>query len=278
VRELVFLKLGGSLITDKNQRYTPRLNRLNGLAQEIRDALADRPELTLVLGHGSGSFGHYAVQEYLAPHVAALGHGSAGHRGRAYWAGYSEVWYRASELNRYVMDALHGAGVAAITIAPSATVQVSAGRIVKWGLASMNAAIEAGLVPVIYGDIVFDGVNGSTVLSTEALMVHLALRLHPRRILLAGIEAGVWADYPRRTERIDRITPSSYPSVTASLGGSHATDVTGGMRDKVEQMLNLVRAVPDLRAQILSGEPQGSIRAALGGAAEGTVIVADSTT
>jgi isopentenyl phosphate kinase len=275
VPELVFLKLGGSLITDKNQRYTPRLERLATLAEEIRDALAEVPGLTLVLGHGSGSFGHYAVQEHLTPHISALRKESSVHGDREYWTGYSEVWYRASELNRHLMDALHGAGLAAMAIAPSATVRASAGMIVDWDLASMNAAMAAGLVPVIYGDIVFDGVHGSTVLSTEALMAYLAIRLRPRRILLAGIEAAVWADYPARTERIDRITPSTYAAVAGSLGGSHGTDVTGGMRDKVEQMLNLVRAIPDLRVQILSGEPEGNIRAALVGEAEGTVIASD---
>jgi isopentenyl phosphate kinase len=176
------------------------------------------------------------------------------------------------------MDALHGAGLPAIAIAPSATVLASAGVIVHWDLAPMSAAIEAGLVPVIYGDIVLDGVNGSTVLSTEALMAYLAIRLRPRRILLAGIEAAVWGDYPGRTERLSRITPSTYATVAGSLGGSHGTDVTGGMRAKVEQMLYLVRAIPDLRVQILSGEPEGNIRAALVGEAGGTVIAADQST
>ena len=37
--ELVFLKLGGSLITDKDLPYTPRLDKLTELAQEIKAAL-----------------------------------------------------------------------------------------------------------------------------------------------------------------------------------------------------------------------------------------------
>jgi isopentenyl phosphate kinase len=176
------------------------------------------------------------------------------------------------------MDALHGAGLAAIAIAPSATVQASGGAIAHWDLASMNAAIEAGLVPVIYGDIVLDSVDGSTVLSTEALMAYLAMRLRPQRIVLAGIEAAVWAGYPARTEPIRLITPVNYAAIAGSLGASHGTDVTGGMRSKVEQMLNLVRAIPDLQVQILSGETEGNIRAALIGEAEGTVIASDLST
>ena len=62
--ELVFLKLGGSLITDKTQAYTARLEKLTDLARQIARALQTQPELRLVLGHGSGSFGHTAAKKY----------------------------------------------------------------------------------------------------------------------------------------------------------------------------------------------------------------------
>ncbi|MCX6065672.1 MAG: hypothetical protein NT121_07955, partial [Chloroflexi bacterium] len=61
--ELVFLKLGGSLITDKTLPYTPRLDKLADLASQIAAALSTR-QLSLVLGHGSGSFGHIAAKKY----------------------------------------------------------------------------------------------------------------------------------------------------------------------------------------------------------------------
>ena len=53
---LVFLKLGGSLITDKSKPDTPRIAVLERLAKEIRRALTDQPQLSLLIGHGSGSF------------------------------------------------------------------------------------------------------------------------------------------------------------------------------------------------------------------------------
>jgi len=128
---------------------------------------------------------------------------------------------------------------------------------------------------VVFGDIVFDAVRGSVVLSTEALMAYLATRLRPSRILLAGLEAAVWADSPGRPRRIDRITPSNYASMAESVGGSHGTDVTGGMKAKVEDMLALVKAVPDLTVHIISGEADGNVRAALAGSLEGTTIACD---
>jgi isopentenyl phosphate kinase len=275
MHELVFLKLGGSLITDKTKRYTPRLPRLESLAEEIQSALLEMPQLRLILGHGSGSFGHFAVQEYLAPKDSASREQRRPSRGDSFWHGFSEVWYRAAELNRYVMDALHRAGLAAIALPPSAMVAASDGAIVSWDLTSLQAAMDAGLVPVIYGDIVFDSVKGGTVLSTEALMIYLAHVLGPRRILLAGFESAVWADFPSRRAPIEKITPSTYPGLSAQIGASHGTDVTGGMKAKVDQMLRLVQDVSGLTVQIFSGEETGNLKRALAGTLRCTTIARD---
>ena len=63
-KEIVLLKLGGSLITDKDTPYTPRLDKLKELALEIKTVLDSTPELLLILGHGSGSFGHVAAKKH----------------------------------------------------------------------------------------------------------------------------------------------------------------------------------------------------------------------
>jgi isopentenyl phosphate kinase len=275
MHELVFLKLGGSLITDKTQRYAARLDKLQELAREIEAALGDEPGLRLVLGHGSGSFGHFAVTEHFASHLHPPSGTAATGDERRYWQGFSEVWYRASELNRLVVEALHESRVAAISLAPSAMVRAADGIIAAWDLSSLEAAIDCNLVAVIHGDIVFDAVRGGTVLSTETLMSYVAHYLKPRRILLAGIEEGVWSDFPTRHEKIDRITAASYPSVVEKIGGSHGTDVTGGMKAKVEQMLGLVAEIPDLTARIFSGEESGNVKNALANARLGTLVTRD---
>ena len=61
---ICFLKLGGSLITDKDKTDTPNLARLAKISEEISKALHDKPDLRLIIGHGSGSFGHHAAKIY----------------------------------------------------------------------------------------------------------------------------------------------------------------------------------------------------------------------
>ncbi|MBI3738403.1 MAG: uridylate kinase, partial [Chloroflexi bacterium] len=244
---------------------------LTRLASEIQSALARTSGLSLVLGHGSGSFGHYAVKEHFPSPPSPLPKLREGRRGE----GFAEVWYRASQLNRYVIEALHEAGVSAISIPASAVVGTSGGSITRWDLTSLKAALEAGIVPVIYGDVVFDNLSGGAVLSTEHLMFYLAHHLPPRRILLAGLEAAVLADFPARRQRVPKVTRANFDSLSEKIGGSHGTDVTGGMKSKVEEMLVLVHDLPQMNVQIFSGEEPGSVEKALAGEVLGTLIASD---
>lgn len=267
---LVLIKLGGSLITDKTIPYTPRLQILADLAGQIAHVRKSLPGLSMILGHGSGSFGHTAAREYgTRQGLQALVDTSR------YWGGFAEVWYQASALNRLVMEALHTAGLSAVSLVPVSSVTASDGRVEHWDLAPIQAALSAGLLPVVYGDVIFDQKRGGTILSTEDLFEYLTLHFNPQQILLLGLESAVWADYPARKRRIEKITPLTFADIQGSLGASHGADVTGGMESKVRQMLKLVAAVPGLKVQIFSGEEAGSLQKALNGETPGTLLTAD---
>ncbi len=261
--DLIFLKLGGSLITDKTVPFTPRMEKIIEIASEIAETRRTHPNLSLLLGHGSGSFGHTAGRKYGT---------RQGVRTAEEWSGFAEVWYQASELNRHVMAALTSAGIAAVAFAPVASVLARDGKVARWELEPLRRALEAGILPVIYGDVVFDEARGGTILSTEDLFGHLARELSPKRILLAGLEQGVWADFPVRKEIISKITPESYTRIKKRVGAGLGEDVTGGMESKVEQMLELVQFMPGLTVQIFSGEKSGQIIKALEGQTVGTLI------
>jgi len=260
---VVFLKLGGSLITDKNRPHTPRMEVIRRLAAEILAARMKDASLRILLGHGSGSFGHVPARRYGT---------RQGVRTEQEWRGFVEVWREAVQLNRIVVDALGEAGLPAISLPPSSSTLARDGQVESWNLAPVRRALEASLLPVVFGDVVFDSQRGGTILSTEDLFSYLAEQLQPQRILLAGIEAGVWADFPSCTRLVDEITPASWNDLSATVGGSTAPDVTGGMASKVRQSLELVGRISNLEVFIFSGESMGAIEQALNGAHLGTRI------
>jgi isopentenyl phosphate kinase len=265
--DLVFLKLGGSLITDKTRPYTPLKGRLKRIAAEIAEVLRAPDAPRLLLGHGSGSFGHTAGKRYHTREGISAKEDAA-----SYWRGFAEVRYQAAALNALVMEALRDAGLAAIAFPPSAGMRARDGRAISWDIESLRDALRAGLLPVVYGDVVFDEIRGGTILSTEEIFAFLAAKLPPVRILLAGLEAGVYADFPARTRILRVLLPESIEKENAALGESHGTDVTGGMSAKVRQMLALAEAHPGMDIYIFSGVEAGNIARALRGEAVGTVL------
>jgi isopentenyl phosphate kinase len=243
--ELIFLKLGGSLLTDKSAPEALRMETLARLAVEIAAARAAQPNLRLLLGHGSGSFGH----------MAGARHGTrAGVRGAAQWAGFAEVGDAAARLNRHVVAALLAAGVAAVGLPPSASAVVEDGRIEHLAVEPIIAALEADLLPVVFGDVAFDAARGGTIVSTEEVMEYLTSRLNPAWLLLAGETTGV---LDAAGQVIPTITRALLPQFLPALGGSRGTDVTGGMLAKVRAMIDLVEAMPILTVRIFSGLEPG---------------------
>ena len=245
--DVIFLKLGGSLITDKTGVEEVRAPILSRLALEIRQARDNNPNLKLVLGHGSGSFGH----------VAAARYGTRdGIKTAEQWLGFVEVSSAASRLNELVIAALLEAGVPALSLQPSASAVCVDGLIQSLASQPVEMALEAGLVPVIFGDVAFDSIRGGTIISTEEVMMFLAKKLHPSWLLLAGETRGV---LNQAGQVIPQITKDSLSEISKALGGSRGTDVTGGMDSKVRAMLDLVTLQPQMKIRIFSGLEAGVV-------------------
>jgi isopentenyl phosphate kinase len=254
---LIYLKLGGSLITDKRNPETPRPVVLKHLSQEIAQARLDRPLLRLVLGHGSGSFGHVSARRYGT---------RDGVRSADEWFGFAATADAAARLTRIVAAHLLQAGLPVWSVQPSVALRCEDGDVISGPAETVRLALERGLLPLIHGDVALDSSRGGTIASTEEIFEYMAAQLPPVRIVLAGEVDGVYTSDPLldpAAALLEEITPRAFKSLQATFGASHATDVTGGMAAKVEQALRMVRAQAGLQVVICGGLVHGAVYAAL---------------
>lgn len=263
---LVFIKLGGSLITDKRVERSLRKGVVLRLAEEIQAARATTPDLRVVVGHGSGSFGHFAASQFKTIN---------GVHSEAEWAAFANVANVAAELNFLVGEIFVAAGLPIWRIQPSASALSENGDIQSLNLDPIQTAIEHNIVPILYGDVSLDAVRGGTIISTEKIFHYIAYHLSVDQILLLGEVEGV---YDPAQKVVPEITPQNYPSIQAALGGSAGVDVTGGMETKVSDMLSLVHTKPSLSIRIMDGRDEGLLKTTLLGETNpGTLIHAGSS-
>ena len=261
--KVALIKLGGSLITDKGGRRSIRRQVLARLAQELATANA-RGRRRFLLGHGSGSFGH----------VTAAEHGVQDGRGGV--DGVSATQAVARELHEAVLDALRGAGLAVWSVAPSSSIVTTSGKPTAVAVESAERALQAGLVATTYGDVVMDRDQGHAICSTETALLSFARRLRSRGAELNdaywfGNTDGIYDD---TGHTIAKMTAKQARSAATRVGGSGDTDVTGGMRHRLDTAIAFARL--GVRSWVVDGSVAGTLPAVLAGKHRGgTRIVPD---
>jgi isopentenyl phosphate kinase len=271
----VFLKLGGSLLGDKRRRRSFRAAAVARVGGEILRALERRPGMRLLLAHGGGGLAHFPAAKHRTREGLAGGGG---------WRGFAETRRGVLEMNLRVLGALARGGLSAVTVSPCGGLIARGGKVRDWDLEVVRALLAADQVPLIHGDAVLDERSGFTILSTEELFLFLAVRLHPKRVVLACDVEGVYRKRPRwlaGAPLVSTVDRTNIAAIRCALRGAagrgsrragSAWDVTGGMAAKVDRLYELVRKVPGLEARIVSGLSIGTVESALLGGEVGTAV------
>ncbi len=264
---LVFLKLGGSAITDKTRQATAKPDVIRDAARAIfsaREHFAGEmknPELKILLGHGSGSFGHFTAKKF-------------GYGEKENWRAYAETGASAQRLNRLVTDIFLEENVPVVSIQPSASARTRDGELYAFDSTNIQTALGHELVPLIYGDVAFDDTRGMAIASTDALFAYLAPILKPSRIIYTTAVNGIYTADPNKNpdaQLIREITPQSFEQIRAHVGEAHGVDVTGGMLDKLERSVRLVETFPRLDIFVIAAQG-AQITSALASFPNGTHI------
>ncbi len=261
--EIIFIKLGGSLITHKMMPYTERPEMLEKLAKELAKLIKAKPDLKMIIGHGSGSFGHRAAIENNYDRELGFSTPKEG----------ATVAKTARELHAIVITALLKAGVPAFSIPPSATgrLERKSQRLIEMDIKQIQKVLDIGGVPVVYGDVIpFTDGKGTGIVSTEKVFSFLADYFRPSKIVLLGEVKGVY--HPATFSPMTELTPKMWTKIVSSIERESGYAVTGGMREKVDQMIEIVKHNPRVEVYIASGFTEAVFEELLSSGKLGTLI------
>ena len=259
---LLILKIGGSVITDRRQER-PFLfrSRLKRIAAEV--AAASRSDgFRLLIIHGAGSFGHPIVQR------TGINRGIANPAQRV---AMGETQRLQTWLNAAVVRHLLREGLPAFPVQASASAVMEAGRLVSLDTAATRGLLDTGLIPVLCGVPAFDRKQGCSILSGDQIASYLFTHLGADSVLHGTNVRGVFTADPSRdpaAEFIPVVDLRNVREIPAGVGGSAVTDVTGGLRKKLEELL-----AAGAGGQIFNATVPGNVERALRGEVVGTKVL-----
>jgi isopentenyl phosphate kinase len=228
-KELIILKLGGSVITEKDAASTFNRSLLEEIAKEL-SGIGSK----LLLIHGAGSFGHPIAKEYRI---------HQGYSDRSQLRGVTETKRSMLSLTMMITEALAKHNVPVVPFLSSSCMVAKAARLVNMDIEPFEMMLNLGLVPLCSGDVVADLKMGFCIISGDQIAVYLAKKLKAKTVIFGCDVDGVFDSDPKKNPNaslISLLTPKTLTKQMNILGESTATDVTKGMLGKIKESSELV--------------------------------------
>lgn len=225
MRIVKVVKLGGSVITQKDKPFTINVPVLCDLAQQISRYLRENPQVVLVLIHGGGSFGHSLVRECLNVY------------GDVTQECFVRVAHYMMMLNSAVLEVLLANNIKAVSI-PTRSICYVKGSEVICNVEQVRRYLDSGICPVVFGDVVID-VRGMryVVVSGDRLAHIIARELRAKEVVFVTDVEGIFTSDPKKDRSARLIRELKADEVYSKVEFKEVTDVTGGMGTKVGELL-----------------------------------------
>ncbi len=208
---MILIKLGGSIITDKEKPLSPRKKDIENIAKNLKKI--NEP---IIIVHGGGSFGHYWSVKY-DMHTKPK---------KNNMHGVSIVKNSMIDLNKIILDIFVKNKLNPYSLPPTDFMSGNKPMVKK--VKEIIKIAKSGLIPITYGDALWYGNKKTYILSGDKIMTYLAKILKPRLVIFALNEDGLYSDL--KTRKLIYELKGENPKVS-----ENKMDVTGGMTRKVEE-------------------------------------------
>ncbi len=244
---MILIKLGGSIITNKEKPLSPRRKTIDTLVKSLK-----KISEPIIIVHGGGSYGHYWSVKY-DMHT----------KERKYdLRGVAIIKNSMIELNKIILDSLLKNKLSPYCLPP--TDFMSGNKPISKKVKEIEKIAKSGMIPVTYGDALWYGQNKTFILSGDKIMTHLAKSLKPRLTIFALNEDGVYSDL--KSKKLIHELKGERPSIS-----ENKMDVTGGMTRKIEEASKIAKM--GMNVFFVNGnKPERIVKAVKNNKFEGTLF------
>ena len=244
---MILIKLGGSIITNKEKPLSSRRKTIDNIMKQIKKIKEPK-----IIVHGGGSYGHYWSVKYDMHTKPAKND----------MRGVAIVKNSMVELNKIILDIAVKNRINAYCLPP--TDFMNGNKPIKNKILTINDISKSGLTPVTFGDALWFGQKKSYILSGDVIMTTIAKILKPRLSVFVLNVNGVYSDL--KTKKLIYDFKKDRPKIARN-----SKDVTGGMGRKITEASKMAKA--GMKVFFVNGnKPQRISDAVSGKKFEGTIF------
>ena len=244
---MILIKLGGSVITNKEKPLSPKPKTIDKIVKNIK-----KIHEPIIVVHGGGSFGHYWSVKF-DMHTKPAAYSSRG---------VSIVKNSMIELDKIILDSFLKNKLNPYSLPP--TDFMMGNKPISKKIHEAEKISKSDLIPVTFGDALWYGNKKSFILSGDKIMTIFAKILKPRLSIFVLNEDGVYSDL--KSKKLIHEVKNQKLSIT-----KNSMDVTGGMTRKVQEATKISKFGLDVFF-VNGNKPERIVKAANGKKFEGTLF------
>lgn len=219
------VKLGGSLVTNKDKALSINSRALRSVARQIGKCKLPNRKQKLILIHGGGSFGHYYAKKF----------GLSAEPKKVPASAISKTTAAMFDLHSRVRKFLARYGVNTETILPSELLDEKKTGLSELGRRRISDSFSNGLIPISFGHVEV-GESSASIISGDVICEAITGSFKVNREIFAMDVDGIYPTANLRGKIIERLEDESEFS-----SKKRRFDVTGGVEGKVSLGFRLAR-------------------------------------
>ncbi|MFX1455861.1 MAG: isopentenyl phosphate kinase [Promethearchaeota archaeon] len=248
--EIILLKLGGSLLTDKDKPNSIRKKIVENAVQQIIEA-----NEKIILIHGGGSFGHPLAKKYSISKGVDMSVPKQ-------ILGLTETHQLMNTFNSYLIDKFLEHKFPVLSIQASSIFIKDSQEITMSSIEIIETSLNLNIMPILYGDIILDKSGSFSIISGDQIILELCRNL--RRYCISKVIFTMEADGIYVTDFQNNqnyvLIPECYADDLDNLNLAdlgQKIDVTGGIKGKLDIIKNICRQ--NIPVQLINGLKEGYI-------------------
>ena len=246
---MIIVKLGGSVISDKNKPFSFNEN----IVRQITDEIATfYPKEKFIMVHGGGSFGHPLAKKY----------GIRNGLDREKMIGFCKTHEAMLDLNKKIVNIFHDKKLPAYPISPSSIFIIKKGEIFHGEIGVIKELLKKNFIPFLFGDTAISIDKGIDILSGDQIISYLANQLKPEKVIFLMDVNGIYDKNPKEKDAklIEIINEEiEFDDIISKF------DVTGGIKNKIKEAIKIPCPV-----YFINGLIKGNLTKAIEGKKIGT--------